>query len=272
MSIKRMTAVWDESCHKGNDLLLLLSLADHANDEGYCWPSIETLAKKTRLSESTVIRATKRMEDSGELVVNHNRRYGNRYIVATGMTEEQIETSVKRHFGEEFFLTVNLQDKSNCHGDSSELASSDSSELAQVTDDPSTTVNETSNTTADADAPQPDPPTPPQNNRDLVFEGICEYLKGVPYKRATKRVKGWANAVKGEFNSRPELDGKPPRPEELQTFKQRYAQETQGATFPKDPVKVADWFVTIYRTAPPASSNGHLRVVRASAEGMASYG
>jgi hypothetical protein len=78
MSIKRMTDVWEKSTHTSSDLLLLLALADNANDEGYCWPGIDKLCKKTRLSESTVIRRTRAIEKSGELVVKRSRRQGNK--------------------------------------------------------------------------------------------------------------------------------------------------------------------------------------------------
>ncbi|CAG8998073.1 MAG: hypothetical protein CENE_00004 [Candidatus Celerinatantimonas neptuna] len=54
MSIKLMTQVWDASTFKGNTKLVMLCLADFANDEGLCWPSIATIAKKCSVSSSTV--------------------------------------------------------------------------------------------------------------------------------------------------------------------------------------------------------------------------
>ena len=41
MSIRVMTQVWDTSEQKGSALLLLLALADHAADDGFCWPGIQ---------------------------------------------------------------------------------------------------------------------------------------------------------------------------------------------------------------------------------------
>lgn len=38
---------------------VLISLADNANDQGYCWPSIETIAQRTMLTERSVQRAIK---------------------------------------------------------------------------------------------------------------------------------------------------------------------------------------------------------------------
>jgi len=40
MSIKVMSYVWEASKAKGSELLLLLAIADHAADDGYCWPGI----------------------------------------------------------------------------------------------------------------------------------------------------------------------------------------------------------------------------------------
>lgn len=50
MSIAWMTRVWasSEPSHP-TDRLMLLALADNANDEGYCWPSMATLQHKCRL-------------------------------------------------------------------------------------------------------------------------------------------------------------------------------------------------------------------------------
>jgi hypothetical protein len=46
MSIHIMTQVWERSQHKGRALLLILAIADNANDQGLAYPSAKTLAKK----------------------------------------------------------------------------------------------------------------------------------------------------------------------------------------------------------------------------------
>ena len=58
MSIKVATEVWRGSRHKSGNLLVLLAMADHADDEGKAWPGIPLLARKARLSE----RHTRRCE------------------------------------------------------------------------------------------------------------------------------------------------------------------------------------------------------------------
>jgi len=64
-----MSSVWEHSQHSGSKLLLLLALADHANEQGVCWPSIPTLAKKARISERQVQRLIQELEDSNELEI-----------------------------------------------------------------------------------------------------------------------------------------------------------------------------------------------------------
>lgn len=56
MSIKYMDRVWATHGLKGGPLLLMLAIADHANDAGECWPSQRHLAEKARLTERQVRR------------------------------------------------------------------------------------------------------------------------------------------------------------------------------------------------------------------------
>ena len=51
-----MQTVWEHSRATGNDLLVLLAIADNANDAGVAWPAVDTIAKKARCSERTVQR------------------------------------------------------------------------------------------------------------------------------------------------------------------------------------------------------------------------
>ena len=70
MSIRIMTQVWERSQHKGSELLLMLALADNANDQGLAYPSTKTLAKKTRLSNRQVQRLIRVVARSRELEVS----------------------------------------------------------------------------------------------------------------------------------------------------------------------------------------------------------
>lgn len=65
MSIAVMSAIWEHSECKGSELLVMLALADFATDDGRSWPSVERLAKKTRLSERNVRYVLRQLEETG---------------------------------------------------------------------------------------------------------------------------------------------------------------------------------------------------------------
>jgi hypothetical protein len=60
--------------------LLLLSIADNAHENGFAFPGIDYLAKKTRLSPRTVMRLIQEIEATNELIVNRDKKF-NRYVV-----------------------------------------------------------------------------------------------------------------------------------------------------------------------------------------------
>lgn len=49
MSVRTMAKVWELSANRGNDLLMLLAIADFADDDGNAYPSVQTLAHKCRM-------------------------------------------------------------------------------------------------------------------------------------------------------------------------------------------------------------------------------
>ena len=66
MSVKVSSWVWGLDTLTDNaPLLVLLALADAANDEGYCWHNQKTLCKKSRQSTSTARRALRKLEAMG---------------------------------------------------------------------------------------------------------------------------------------------------------------------------------------------------------------
>ncbi len=65
MSIAVMSAVWKSAEARGAALLILLALADYANENGICWPSVETLSHKARVSERHAHRILTQLERGG---------------------------------------------------------------------------------------------------------------------------------------------------------------------------------------------------------------
>jgi hypothetical protein len=72
MSVKIMSDVFENSKTEGNARLVLLCLADCANDEGACWPSIRKIAQKANLSEPIAKKYLNALIETG--VVNREER------------------------------------------------------------------------------------------------------------------------------------------------------------------------------------------------------
>ena len=87
MSIKLMTAVWDREDLSSTQKLVLLSLADWANDEGLCWPSIERLAIKTSMAGRSVQRIIRDLESMGFVKRDEVLGKGNRYWISIPLTQ-----------------------------------------------------------------------------------------------------------------------------------------------------------------------------------------
>lgn len=62
-----MTAVWNARGLPHTSKLVLLALADNANDAGICWPSIPKVAERCSLDERTVYRAIATLEGCGHV-------------------------------------------------------------------------------------------------------------------------------------------------------------------------------------------------------------
>lgn len=87
MSIKLMTAVWDREDLSSTQKLVLLSLADWANDEGLCWPSIERVAKKSSLKKRAVQLAIRSLEEMQFIRREEVIGKGNRYWIQIPMQQ-----------------------------------------------------------------------------------------------------------------------------------------------------------------------------------------
>ncbi len=68
MSIRAMSQVWHHAEVEGAELLVLLALADFAGDDGWCWPSMTTIAKKSRMTERGARGIVRRLETKGLLI------------------------------------------------------------------------------------------------------------------------------------------------------------------------------------------------------------
>jgi hypothetical protein len=84
MSVSVMTAVWNsQTDFSPSELLILLALADWANDDGYCWPAVPTLARKARMKDRNAQWVLKKVAGEGfiEVLPNQGPKGANMYRV-----------------------------------------------------------------------------------------------------------------------------------------------------------------------------------------------
>jgi hypothetical protein len=121
MSIRIMTWVWQHSPYSGERLLLHLALADFANDEGVCFPSHSTLAKKARCSNGWVSQTIKQMISDRLIEIvepaGQGRGKVGRYRLLKGDTELDLFepightlTPVRSHSGDSVPYLLNRQE------------------------------------------------------------------------------------------------------------------------------------------------------------------
>ena len=72
MSVRMLSRVWDCSRHTGNDLLMMLAIADFADDDGRAYPSVARLAEKCRMTSRNANKVIAVLRKGGELEIRQN--------------------------------------------------------------------------------------------------------------------------------------------------------------------------------------------------------
>ncbi|MFE2485985.1 helix-turn-helix domain-containing protein [Streptomyces mirabilis] len=101
MSFKVTNWVWSRSESRNGARLVMLALADRADDNGCAWPSIDDLAARTKLSPRAVQKGITSLVELGELEVENGggRHRSNRYRIVPkprtldGVTDGKPRTS-----------------------------------------------------------------------------------------------------------------------------------------------------------------------------------
>ncbi len=101
MSFKVTNWAWARSESRNGARLVMLALADRADDNGCAWPSIDDLVERTKLSPRAVQKAIANLVEIGELQVENGggRHRSNRYRIVPkprtndGVTDEEPRTS-----------------------------------------------------------------------------------------------------------------------------------------------------------------------------------
>ena len=81
MSIQVMSKVWDADCGSHTAKLVLLAIADHADDKGLAWPSITGIASKCNMSRRGVMNQVQKLTDMGYLASKKSHGRNTKYTI-----------------------------------------------------------------------------------------------------------------------------------------------------------------------------------------------
>jgi hypothetical protein len=136
MSVRLMSMVFEASCITSTQKLVLLALADHAADDGTSiYPSVETLANKTCLSNAAVRKALKELRGPVG-VIRIARRFTSRMPNKYAINVAQLASFKRVPFGS--------TQESGVSPDSTLTITKKHPRLSPRSTDPSLTINEPS--------------------------------------------------------------------------------------------------------------------------------
>lgn len=103
MSVKALSKVWEGSAHAGTELLMLLAIADFADDAGRAYPSVAGLAEKCRMKPRNANYILANLQRSGELkvLVNQGPKGTNMYQIDFAAMPSGDRQPLQRSAGDE---------------------------------------------------------------------------------------------------------------------------------------------------------------------------
>lgn len=111
MSLKQTQQVWQLKLKPGPKFVLL-ALADYANDQGECYPSLKQLQQKCGLARSTLINHLQWLREAQWILVKHQHdkrgyRRRNLYRLMTGQSPDSGLTKVQNLDGNNINSHIN---------------------------------------------------------------------------------------------------------------------------------------------------------------------
>lgn len=89
MSNKEQDRVWEHSAQRGIGLVVMLAIANRADDNGICWPGQKDLAKRARVSRRSIQRYIDSASADGEVAVVERPGKSHLYVVLVGLPDEE---------------------------------------------------------------------------------------------------------------------------------------------------------------------------------------
>lgn len=164
-----MTLVWAIPLPSAGDKLVLLALADNANDAGECWPSIDTIAEKCSMNWRSVIRHLGSLEKMQAIVKAPRTNRSTVYTITLVKMTPPVELSPAK-------VTP-----TTCQNDTTDHCQNDTPPLSKLTGTPC--QNDTQNHQGIVREP---PKVEPPNESSLLFDGAQNPSNGKKRKRPAK--------------------------------------------------------------------------------------
>ena len=94
-----MSLVWELEHINTNELVLMLAIADHCNDEGVCYPSADRLRKKCKWASKTTYTKTMKILKEVDLISSKSRasRKDGRKTNLLIINPSKVHTGVQMH-------------------------------------------------------------------------------------------------------------------------------------------------------------------------------
>jgi hypothetical protein len=115
MSIRVMSMVWSKAPVQGGELLILLALADNADDNGNAYPGVPYIASKARMTDRNVQLCIRKLADGGYLKISPNAG-------PSGANKYKIDLDLLGSLPDDFTPTrkppaggENISPPTNCH-------------------------------------------------------------------------------------------------------------------------------------------------------------
>ncbi len=172
-----MTEVWASSGATSTKRLMMLALADHANDEGWCYPSVIGLATKCCITERNAQLILRELEASGELITEPGagRGHKNLYWVLPPATQERVALELTEQLGrtklaeEKVKISALLEKVKSCAEKAKSPAQkvkSSGEKVQGISPEPSVTVSEPSTGTRESEGETADPDNALRSGKD----------------------------------------------------------------------------------------------------------
>jgi len=252
MAIKHMIYVFEHPTLKGADRLMMLAIADYADEAGSCYPSYNRLAKKCNVSDRSAKATVKRLEDVGEIAVvrfagiktpsgNTNRYFMIRWRELNGFKSDDLSI-IKPSRGEadDTAETSRGEADNTARGEADDTARGEADDTLTQEYPKSIPSNISADKSAGAETVK----------RNHLFDWVASTIFNVPAEvKITKSTAGRTAKALKAIRDIHEANDSELSLKALNAFKRWYKSKYVDMVIPKDANKLAEYYTAFYAEA-----------------------